>query len=103
MGVDVELTAAPVKDLKAGFFGGEGFILQKLTTSSPYGGAYITGTGALHQLEVRPGESLRISTGALVAFTSATLEFNTEMLSGVKNVLFGGEGLFLTKITNESG
>ena len=103
MGVDVELSAAPVKDFKSGFFGGEGFILQKLTTTSPFGGAYITGTGALHRLEVRPGESLRISTGALVAFTSGTLTFSTEMLSGVKNVLFGGEGLFLTKITNESG
>jgi len=102
MGVDVDLTPTPVADFKAGFFGGEGFILQKLHSESEHAGAYITGTGALHRMSLAPGASMRISTGALVAFTSSTLVFAAEMVPGVKNMLFGGEGMFLTKITNES-
>ena len=102
MGVNVDLTPTPVTDFKAGLFGGEGFILQKLSAADPEAGAFITGTGALHKLPIAPGASLRISTGALVAFTSATLSFSAEMLPGVKNMLFSGEGLFVTRIKNES-
>ncbi|GMH96679.1 hypothetical protein TrST_g5280 [Triparma strigata] len=101
MGVDVQLTPTVVKGITAGIFGGEGFIMQKLESTSPHAGVFIKGTGALMQLELQPGEHLRIATGALVGYTSAVLDFEVEMLKGVKNAIFG-QGLFVTKIKNDA-
>jgi uncharacterized protein (TIGR00266 family) len=76
--------------LGRGFFGGEGFIMQKLEGN---GMAFLHAGGAIVQKELRAGEVLRIDTGCLVAFTR-DVDYDIEMIRGVKNVLFGGEGLF---------
>lgn len=78
-----------------GFFGGEGFILQRLTGS---GDALVRASGALIERELQPGEVLRISSGCLVAF-EPSVHYDITMMKGVKNVLFGGEGLFVTTLT----
>ncbi|GMH76933.1 hypothetical protein TL16_g07239 [Triparma laevis f. inornata] len=101
MGVDVQLTPTVVKGITAGIFGGEGFIMQKLESTSPHAGVFIKGTGSIMRLELQPGENLRIATGALVAYTSSVLDFEVEMLKGVKNAIFG-QGLFVTKIKNDT-
>ena len=101
MGLDVSLEPSVVKGLTAGIFGGEGFIMQKLTSDSAHAGVYVKGTGSIIKLPLSPGSSMRIATGALVAYTSSCLEFEVETLPGVKNALFG-QGLFVTKIRNES-
>jgi len=101
MGVDVLLEPTVVKGITAGIFGGEGFIMQKLSSTSPHAGVFVKGTGNLTKLALEPGRSIRVSTGALVCYTSSTLEFEIEMLPGVKNAIFG-QGLFVTKIKNDS-
>ena len=100
MGLDVSLSPSVVSGITAGIFGGEGFIMQKLTSESANAGVYVKGTGSIIKLPVEPGKSLRIATGALVAYTSGCLEFEVETLPGVKNAVFG-QGLFVTKIRNE--
>lgn len=79
----------------AGFFGGEGFILQKLSGG---GLAFLHASGTLHEVELRGGESLRVDTGCLVAF-QASVTYDIQMVPGVKTALFGGEGLFLVHLT----
>ena len=101
MGIDVLLEPTVVKGITAGIFGGEGFIMQKLSSTSEHAGVFVKGMGQLSKLPLEPGRSLRVSTGSLVAYTSSTLEFEVEMLPGVKNAIFG-QGLFVTKIKNES-
>ncbi|KAJ0402762.1 hypothetical protein ATCC90586_007673 [Pythium insidiosum] len=83
------------KNFAAGFFGGEGFVLQRLTGT---GDVCLRASGALIERELAPGEVLRISSGCLVAF-EPTVGFDIARQSGVKNVLFSGEGLFLTTLT----
>jgi uncharacterized protein (TIGR00266 family) len=91
----VEINIAFTKRLGAGFFGGEGFILQKLEGS---GEAFIHSGGAIVPMELKPGEKLRVDTGCLVAF-DPTVDYNIELVGGVKTALFGGEGLFLATMT----
>jgi uncharacterized protein (AIM24 family) len=84
------------QNLKTGFFGGEGFILQHLLGE---GLVILKGGGALITKELREGEILRVSGGNLVAFED-TVQFDVEMVKGgAKNIVFGGEGLFLTTLT----
>lgn len=78
-----------------GFFGGEGFILQRLTGT---GDALVRASGTLIERDLEPGEVLRISSGCLVAF-EPSVHYDITMMKGVKNVLFGGEGLFVTTLT----
>jgi uncharacterized protein (TIGR00266 family) len=92
-GVDVEV--AFTKKLGAGFFGGEGFILQKLSGD---GMAFMHAGGAIVRKDLGAGESLRVDTGCLVAF-SPSVDYDIKFVGGFKNVLFGGEGLFLAKVT----
>ena len=92
-GIDVDI--AFTKRLGAGFFGGEGFILQKLSGD---GLAFIHAGGTIIQRNLQPGEQLRVDTGCLVAF-SPSVNYDITFVGGVKNVLFGGEGLFLVNLT----
>ncbi|KAH9067178.1 hypothetical protein Ae201684P_021344 [Aphanomyces euteiches] len=91
IGIEMEFT----KNFGAGFFGGEGFILQRLTGS---GEAFVRASGALIERTLQPGEVLRISSGCLVAF-EPTVSYDIQRMQGVKNVLFSGEGLFVTTLT----
>ena len=91
----VELSVHFQKKASAGFFGGEGFILQKL---SGHGTAFIEVDGALLEYELQRGEQLVLDTGYLAAM-DATCDMSIQQVAGIKNKLFGGEGFFNTVIT----
>lgn len=76
--------------LGTGIFGGEGFIMQKLEGD---GMAFVHAGGYVVEKELKPGELLKIDTGCVVAYTSG-VDFDIEFIKGIKNWMFGGEGLF---------
>ncbi|WP_010287240.1 TIGR00266 family protein [Kurthia massiliensis] len=82
------------RKLGTGFFGGEGFIMQKLEGD---GLAFVHAGGTIIRKDLRPGERLRIDTGCLVAMTDR-VDYNIEAAGGIKTSLFGGEGLFLATL-----
>lgn len=94
----VEVDIAFTKRIGAGLFGGEGFILQRLKAPGGRGLAICHAGGSVIQRELRPGERLRVDTGCLVAFEK-TVEYDIQFVGGVKNALFGGEGLFFARMT----
>lgn len=81
------------KKLGVGFFGGEGFILQRLQGD---GMAFVHAGGTIVEKKLN-GEKLRVDTGCIVAF-SPSLDYNIERAGGLKSMLFGGEGLFLATL-----
>lgn len=83
------------RKIGVGFFGGEGFIMQKLEGD---GMAFVHAGGAIHQIDLQPGQKLRVDTGCLVAMTSS-VDYNIETVGGVKTALFGGEGIFLASLS----
>ncbi|MCB9252720.1 MAG: TIGR00266 family protein [Flavobacteriales bacterium] len=83
------------KKIGAGLFGGEGFIMQKLEGD---GMAFVHSGGAIIKRELSAGEKLRIDTGCIVAFTKHT-HYDIEFVGGIKNTIFGGEGLFFATLT----
>lgn len=91
----VELSVAFTKKLSAGFFGGEGFILQDIHGT---GMAFLEIDGNKVEKVLAPGEVLKVDTGNVVAFEK-TVNYEIETVKGLKNIFFGGEGLFLTKLT----
>ncbi len=91
----VQLTVALVKKLGAGFFGGEGFILEKLTGP---GIVFIHGGGDFIEFNLKPGEMLQVDTGCVVAFDES-VNYDIQLVGGIKTALFGGEGLFLATLT----
>ncbi len=91
----VELSIHFRKKLGAGFFGGEGFIMQKLSGS---GMAFVEIDGSVVEYQLQPGQTMLLDTGYL-AMMDETVQMDIEMVHGVKNVLLGGEGLFNTKVT----
>lgn len=91
----VELSVFFQKKLGAGFFGGEGFIMQKLSGS---GTAFVEFDGHVVEYDLRPGQSIVVDTGYLAAM-DASCSMEIQSVPGVKNALFGGEGLFNTVIT----
>ena len=91
----VELSIHFQKKLGAGLFGGEGFIMQKL---SGRGIAFIEIDGYAMEYELQPGQSIVVDTGYLAAITE-TFRMEIQSVPGVKNMLFGGEGIFNTVIT----
>lgn len=91
----VELSVHFQQKMRTGFFGGEGFIMQKL---SGRGLAFIEIDGCGVDYDLRPGEQLIVDTGYL-AMMDPTCDMDVRTVKGVKNVLFGGEGLFHTVIT----
>ena len=78
------------KKLGTGLFGGEGFIMQKLEGD---GLAFVHAGGFVQEKELQPGELLKIDTGCIVAFTPSC-DYDIQFIGGIKNTLFGGEGLF---------
>ncbi|MFK7001268.1 TIGR00266 family protein [Flavobacterium oreochromis] len=78
------------RKLGRGLFGGEGFIMQKIEGD---GMAFIHSGGTLARKELQPGEILKIDTGCLVGFTK-NVDYDIEFIGGIKNTLFGGEGMF---------
>ena len=90
----IEIEVAFTKKIGAGFFGGEGFILQKLKGD---GLSFAHAGGTVLRRELAAGETLRVDTGCLVAFDTS-VDYDIEMQGGFKNALFGGEGLFLAKL-----
>lgn len=93
--VGVNLSVHFNKKLGAGFFGGEGFIMQKLSGN---GTAFIEIDGDLVEYELKAGEKMIVDTGNVAAFDS-TVTMDIQRVQGVKNMLFGGEGLFHTVLT----
>ena len=91
----VEVSTVFTKKLSAGFFGGEGFILQQLKGS---GMAFLEVDGDVVEKTLAPGEVMKVDTGNVFAF-EPTVSYEIETIKGVKNMLFGGEGLFLTRLT----
>ncbi|PCJ82934.1 MAG: TIGR00266 family protein [Flavobacteriales bacterium] len=83
------------KRLGAGFFGGEGFIMQKLEGD---GMAFVHAGGTIVEKELQAGESIKVDTGCIVAFTR-NVDYDIQFVGGIKNTFFGGEGLFFAKLT----
>ena len=83
------------KKLGVGLFGGEGFIMQSLEGD---GLSFLHAGGSVHQLDLQPGETLRVDTGCLVAL-QPSVSYDVQLVGGVKTALFGGEGLFFTNLT----
>jgi uncharacterized protein (TIGR00266 family) len=87
-GVDIGIEFQ--KKLGTGLFGGEGFIMQKLEGD---GMAFVHSGGYIIEKDLQPGELLKVDTGCLVGFTQ-TVNYDIQLVKGVKNVIFGGEGMF---------
>ncbi len=92
-GVDVSI--AFTRRFGVGFFGGEGFILQKLMGD---GLVFLHASGTLTEMTLQAGEVLRVDTGCLVAMEQ-TVDYDIRTVPGIKTALFGGEGLFLVHLT----
>ena len=91
----VQLSTFSQKKLGAGFFGGEGFIMQKL---SGQGVAFVEIDGSAIKYQLAPGQQMIVDTGHVVLM-SATCSMDVQTVKGVKNMMFGGEGLFNTVVT----
>jgi uncharacterized protein (TIGR00266 family) len=90
----VTFNIAFVKKLGSGFFGGEGFILEKFTGP---GFVFIHGGGDFIEFDLKPGEVIQVETGQIVAFEE-TVEYDIQFVGGIKTAIFGGEGLFLATL-----
>ncbi len=91
----ITLSVFVTRSIGAGLFGGEGFVMQKLTG---YGRVFLEIDGSLVERTLAPGQVLKVDTGNVAAFEES-VNYQSEMVKGFKNVLFGGEGLFLTTLT----
>ncbi len=83
------------KRIGAGFFGGEGFIMEKLEGD---GLVFIHACGTIIELDLSPGETLKVDTGCIVAF-DPTITYDVQFVGGIKTAVFGGEGLFFATVT----
>ena len=92
-GIDIDI--AFTKKIGAGLFGGEGFILQRLSGD---GMAFVHAGGTIIEKDLKAGERLRVDTGSMVAI-APSVDYDIKFVGGFKNALFGGEGLFLTTLT----
>lgn len=90
----VNLNVTFTRKFSAGFFGGEGFILQEL---SGYGMAFLEIDGDKVEKTLAPGEVIKVDTGNVVAF-ERSVSYEIETVKGIRNIFFGGEGLFLTRL-----
>lgn len=82
------------RKLGTGLFGGEGFIMEKLEGD---GMAFMHASGYVQQKQLQPGEILKIDTGCIVGFT-AGVDYDIQFVGGIKNTLFGGEGVFFATL-----
>jgi uncharacterized protein (TIGR00266 family) len=92
---NVDLSIAFTKKFGAGLFGGEGFILQKI---SGQGLLFLHAGGNMLDFDLAPGEQLRVDTGCIVSFDES-VSYNIQFVGGFRNALFGGEGLFYATLT----
>jgi uncharacterized protein (TIGR00266 family) len=92
---DIDLSIAFTRRLGAGFFGGEGFILQKMTGT---GDLFVHSGGTIVPFELKAGERLKVDTGCLVALDES-VDYDIAGVGGIKTSLFGGEGLFFASLT----
>ena len=92
---NIDLSIAFTKRFGAGLFGGEGFILQKLTG---HGLVFLHAGGNMLEFDLAPGEQLRVDTGCIVSMAD-TVHYDIQYVGGFKNALFGGEGLFFASLT----
>lgn len=91
----VNLDMAWQKKLGASLFGGEGFILQRLSGT---GTAFIHATGDFVEMDLQPRQTIKVDTGSVVGW-DASVAFDIQRAGGLKSMLFAGEGLFLTTLT----
>jgi uncharacterized protein (TIGR00266 family) len=91
----IELSVGFQRSLGAGVFGGQGFVLQKIGGE---GSAWVELDGEVIIYDLTPGETLRVHPGHVGMFES-TVNFDITMLPGIRNVLFGGDGLFLAALS----
>lgn len=92
---NVDLSIAFTKRFGAGLFGGEGFILQKITGQ---GLVFLHAGGNMIEFNLAPGERLRVDTGCIVSMAD-TVSYDIQFVGGFRNALFGGEGLFYATLT----
>src|SRR5260370_813888 len=92
---NVDLSVAFTKKFGAGLFGGEGFILQKI---SGQGLVFLHAGGNMLEFNLAPGETLRVDTGCIVSMAD-TVAYDIQFVGGFRNALFGGEGLFYATLT----
>lgn len=92
---DVAINVEFTKRLGAGFFGGEGFILERLEGT---GEAFIHSGGTVIPMELKAGEMVKVDTGCLVAF-DPSVNYDIQFVGGIKTAIFGGEGLFFATMT----
>ncbi|MCP5520548.1 MAG: AIM24 family protein [Verrucomicrobiales bacterium] len=90
----VSIGVAFNRRIGAGFFGGEGFIMQRLDGD---GWTFLHAGGTIHERELAPGEVIRVDTGCIVAF-QPSVEFDVQYVGKIKSALFGGEGLFFATL-----
>lgn len=90
-----QFNIAFVKRLGVGFFGGEGFILEKLTGP---GNVFIHAGGDFVEFTLAPGETIQVDSGCIVAFEEG-VTYDIQLVGGIKSAMFGGEGLFLATLT----
>jgi uncharacterized protein (AIM24 family) len=83
------------KRLGTGFFGGEGFILQKITGP---GAAFLEIAGEVRSYSLKPGQTVKVDPGH-IALYEPSVDYDLTAVKGVANALFGGEGLFLATLT----
>ena len=91
---DIDISIAFTKRIGAGFFGGEGFILQKIEGT---GRLFFHSGGTIVPMQLAAGERMKVDTGCLVAF-DPTVDYDIVRVGGVKTSLFGGEGLFFAQL-----
>ena len=91
----VELDIAFTDRIRAGLFGGQGFVLLRLTGS---GTAFLHCCADIIELSLRPGELVKVQTGLVVGFEN-TVSYDVALAGGITTALFGGEGLFVTTLT----
>jgi uncharacterized protein (TIGR00266 family) len=92
---NIDLTVAFTKRFGAGLFGGEGFLLQKI---SGQGLVFLHAGGNMIEFNLTPGEQLRVDTGCIVSMAD-TVDYDIQFVGGFRNALFGGEGLFYATLT----
>jgi uncharacterized protein (TIGR00266 family) len=92
---NVDLTVAFTKRFGAGLFGGEGFLLQKI---SGQGLVFLHAGGNMVEFNLANGETLRVDTGCIVSMAD-TVDYDIQFVGGFRNALFGGEGLFYATLT----
>src|SRR5687767_8692050 len=92
---NIDLSIAFTKRFGAGFFGGEGFILQKITGD---GLVFLHAGGNMLEFDLKPGEQLRVDTGCIVSMADS-VQYDIQFVGGIKNALFGGEGFFYASLT----